>query len=309
MLHRLLSLDTHSRLELIEDVVRATVFVLPGRFEDAELCAQSILSAVNLLCLRHTHCLVRQQNESLTGFNAHIEQQYLKHKLCRAAALALSTVSYTEVVVEMLVHKTTKSVSRRWRCIASLEGAKVFLRLILFYATRKRMVIHPTHFARADEDDKISLATLDTRIGVPASSTLSRSLPRVGWAHLAELLWIFRPLIYVGLMWRRSKHKKTSESEQTSWKPWLISLGIDLAARLARELQPQTQLEREESKRRDYLLLFYLFRQPFYDFFTKPIVDYFCDATEHRPMISIFAAALNDYRPFWEHYYFCTSGS
>ncbi|KAI9248592.1 peroxisome membrane protein [Phascolomyces articulosus] len=305
-----LSLDTHSRIELIEDAVRAVALVLPGRFEDAELCAQSLMSAVNILCLRHTHCLVRQQDELLTGFNAQIEQQYLKHKLSNIAALTLSVVSYTEVVFEMLVHKSKESVNQRWRWIAGLEGVKVILRLILFYATRKKMVIHPTHFARGDEDDKINLATLDTRIGIPASSTLSGSLPRLGWAHVAELLWIFRPLIYVGLMWKRSKKKNAKEGEENdSWKPWIISLGIDLVARLAREMQPMTPLEREESRRRDYLLLFYLFRQPFYDFFTRPVVDMFCDATEHRPLISVFAAALSDYRPFWEQYYFCTSGS
>ncbi|KAG2227546.1 hypothetical protein INT45_002231 [Circinella minor] len=210
----------------------------------------------------------------------------------------------------MLVHKSKQSINTRWRWIAGLESVKVLLRLVLFYATNKRIVIHPTHFARGDEDNKINLATLDSRIGIPSSSTLSGSLQRFGWAHVAELLWIFRPLIYVGLMWKQSKKKSTKENEEyNNWKPWLISLGIDLAARLARELQPMTRLEREESRRRDYLLLFYLFREPCYNFFTKPIVDMFCDATEHRPLISIFAAALNDYRPFWEQYYFCTSGS
>ena len=71
-------------------------------------------------------------------------------------------------------------------------------------------------------------------------------------------------------MWRRSKKKSTKENEEhNSWKPWLISLGVDLVAKLARELQPMTKLEREESRRRDYLLLFYLFREPCYNFFTK----------------------------------------
>ncbi|KAI8146643.1 peroxisomal membrane protein-domain-containing protein [Fennellomyces sp. T-0311] len=256
--------------------------------------------------MRHTHCLVRG-DDSLTGFNAHIERHYLKHNVCSVAALTLSVLSYTEVMLEMLVHKV-KGENHRWRWIAGLEGAKVLLRLILFYGTKQRMVIHPTHFARADEDDKINLATLDPRIGVPASSTLYGSASRKGWAHIAEVLWIIRPFIYVGLQWRRSKKKKSKEGEP-SWKPWLISLGIDLTIRLAREMQPMTQLEREESRRRDYLLLFYAVREPFYDLFTRPILDLFCDTTEHRPFISVVAAALNDYRPFWEQYYFSTSGS
>ena len=82
------------------------------------------MSAVNILCLRHTHCLVRQQDELLTGFNAHIEQLYLKHRVCNIAALTLSVISYTEVVFEMLVHKSKQSVNARWRWIGGLEGVK-----------------------------------------------------------------------------------------------------------------------------------------------------------------------------------------
>ena len=76
----------------------------------------------------------------------------------------------------------------------------------------------------------------------------------------------------MGLLWRRNKKKKAQETEQ-SWKPWLISLGIDLAVRLAREMQPMSQLEREESRRRDYLLLFYAVREPFYDLFTRYVLS------------------------------------
>lgn len=49
-----------------------------------------------------------------------------------------------------------------------------------------------------------------------------------------------------------------------SWKPWLISLAIDLMARTARYMQPMTGLEKDESRRRDYLLIYYLFRGPIY---------------------------------------------
>ena len=78
---------------------------------------------------------------------------------------------------------------------------RVLLRVILFYGTKQRIVIHPTHFARDDEDHKVSLATLDPRIGVPSSSTLYGSASRKGWAHVAELLWILRPLIYGMIVW------------------------------------------------------------------------------------------------------------
>lgn len=81
----------------------------------------------------------------------------------------------------------------------------------------------------------------------------------------------------------RVKAKRESEMEESdeeedesiekddegSWKPWLVSLSIDIASRIARNMQPMSPLEREESKRRDYLFIYYLFRGPLYLKFTR----------------------------------------
>ncbi|KAL9545076.1 hypothetical protein PS6_008434 [Mucor atramentarius] len=191
-------------------------------------------------------------------------------------------------------------------------------------------------------DEKFELTSLDPRTGTALSSTQtaieqinnSRNSGIRGWAHLSELLWIVRPFVYALMIYlqqkRIQKHdlirlkaKREDEIEESdeeedesiekddegSWKPWLISLSIDMASRIARHMQPMSSLEREESKRRDYLLIYYLFRGPLYLKFTRIILDAFCDATEHRPLISIVTAAINDYRPFWEDSYFYTSGS
>jgi peroxin-16 len=59
------------------------------------------------------------------------------------------------------------------------------------------------------------------------------------------------------------------KDDEGSWKPWLVSLCIDIIARLARNMQPMSNLERDESKRRDYLFIYYLFRGPIYLKFTR----------------------------------------
>lgn len=83
------------------------------------------------------------------------------------------------------------------------------MRLILFYSTKRRMVLHPTHFIRnidptsldVCQDEKFELLALDPRTGTALSINNSDSATitcqsRRGWAQVAELLWIIRPFVY-----------------------------------------------------------------------------------------------------------------
>ncbi|ORZ19657.1 peroxisome membrane protein [Absidia repens] len=195
-------------------------------------------------------------------------------------------------------------------------------------------------------EEKIELTHLDTRTGVPSSANskllYGKSYSEVGagsrktkWAHLGELLWILRPFIYVLLLKKEhtryqhssyKMHKSSAENQgcnqvqddeecsiekddENYWLPWLMSLSVDVLAAILRFTQNLSPLESEESKRRNYLLLFYFLRGPVYSMFTKRGLDVFCNATEHRPLISIVTTAINDYRPFWEQNYFYTAGS
>lgn len=63
---------------------------------------------------------------------------------------------------------------------------------------------------------------------------------------------------------KEEEDESIEKEEEGSWKPWLVSLGIDLISRIARHMQPMTNLEKDESKRRDYLFIYYLFRGPIY---------------------------------------------
>lgn len=81
--------------------------------------------------------------------------------------------------------------------------------MILFYGTKKRMIVHPTHFIRNVDpnsfeickDDKFELLALDPRTGTALSANNSdsgtvRCQSRKGWGYVGELLWIIRPFIY-----------------------------------------------------------------------------------------------------------------
>lgn len=101
------------------------------------------------------------------------------------------------------------------------------------------------------------------------------------------LLFILKPLteekeIHIAFMIMMEQRKKSipvksnqeeeesiEKDEEGSWKPWVISLSIDTIARIARHMQPMSNLEKDESKRRDYLFIYYLFRGPIYLKFTR----------------------------------------
>lgn len=91
-----------------------------------------------------------------------------------------------------------------------------------------------------------------------------------GLGSVGEYLFILRPLIYVLAMRKYG---------QKSWYPWFLSLAIELSSRscLTTALAARgggrsgsgTPLEKDEMKRRLWLLLYYVLRSPFYDRFTK----------------------------------------
>jgi hypothetical protein len=86
---------------------------------------------------------------------------------------------------------------------------RAILRLVLFYGTKKQMVLHPTHFIRnidpvsldVCEQEKFELLTLDPRTGTALSATSGDyssidGKSRKGWGQVGELLWIIRSFIY-----------------------------------------------------------------------------------------------------------------
>jgi hypothetical protein len=109
---------------------------------------------------------------------------------------------------------------------------RAILRLVLFYKSKKKMVLHPTHLIRnidpstleVANDEKFELANIDIRTGTPLSGSLPESAhgtisgtSRSGWAHFGEILWIIRPFIYgkKNKIMRRWEEKRTKTNESS----------------------------------------------------------------------------------------------
>ncbi|KAJ9132324.1 Peroxisomal membrane protein PEX16 [Pleurostoma richardsiae] len=116
-----------------------------------------------------------------------------------------------------------------------------------------------------------------------------------GRAHVAEILYILAPLLYATAL-ARSKDK-------TSWTPWLMGLGVQLAARNLRDQRlSTTPLERDEWTKRGWAVGWWLMRGAAYDNLVKGIVG-----GVRRRMPGLLAGILEDYEYLWENYYFSTS--
>ncbi|KAI9136300.1 peroxisome membrane protein [Paraphysoderma sedebokerense] len=171
--------------------------------------------------------------------------------------------------------------------------------------------------------------------------------PLKGSRLVGEYMFILRPLIYVYLLRKHGSRSYTPWMISLSLEilSRVLSLGHTTSSLIPAQLdrsihslfskffgafssnklkgkgasekgyveseQPEklTLLEKDEYKRRLFLLLFYLLRNPVYEKLTKPRLDSFCASMIDKPLIRIFAAILQDYQPLWENIYFYTCGS
>ena len=137
---------------------------------------------------------------------------------------------------------------------------------------------------------KIPKETSETKKAIQPTDLSSRRL-------FAESLYISRPLLHISSMFLFG---------QASWKPWLISCGVDVTS-LALMGDPSDLNEEEKSElsRRTVLLLFYLLRSPFYDDYSKTrILALLKFMNDTIPGISFVLNPLLDYLPTWQKIYF-----
>ncbi|KAF9275627.1 Peroxisomal membrane protein pex16 [Mortierella alpina] len=352
-----------TQISSIESTLRSLTYILPGRFDDADLASEALFSTLNLLGIYHDTILTkhvaslplthRPTPSPLNRYTRDWQDSSLTYK---RIATVLTIIQYTEVLIEMGVQKKWGQ-QYKWRVITALEAFKAAGRLALLRLTNQRMIMHPIHTER--DVDPSTLADLaeaelsvkeshwtgartgNTRLQLSAVQKLSNGkssgrstsdvtdflLSKVltpdvvrkpkdlvgrlnGLGAAGEYLFILRPLIYVLAMRKYG---------QKSWYPWFLSLAIEVASRTSikhfltsRQSGGRgsgTPLEKDEMKRRLWLLLYYVLRSPFYDQFTKERLHNFCESASKKPLISLVAGIVRDYQPLWESVYFYTAGS
>ncbi|KAB5559908.1 peroxisome membrane protein [Coniochaeta sp. 2T2.1] len=365
-----------SQVSQIESGLRSLTYIIPGRFRDAEIAAESIHSGVQLLSLYHDTLLSRALSlsklplpQSLraapSAHNRYTSFWARKSALYRRVAYVLQIVQYTELLCEMAAKRRSERV--RWRVVVMIEAVKALCRLLLLRITRSRPIVTPALPERVEvpapeegDDDGSALSELmgekteeqelaeadgHTKEGGRNTHTQEWSMPRTGMtmpslpdsgdissyllsrvltaddvkpatkllsqlrgpaAHAAEVLHILAPLIYAVALATtalRYQDKSGNGKRKHSWYPWLIGVGVELAARQLRDPSLRTTpLEREEWNRRGWAMGWWAMRGAAYEGVMKGMIE-----GVRRRVPNIVGGILEDYEYLWENYYFSTS--
>jgi peroxin-16 len=117
-----------------------------------------------------------------------------------------------------------------------------------------------------------------------------------GSAQYAEYMHILQPVIYAAAL-------SYYRHDPKSWKPWLIGISIEYAARQLRtESVRTTALEKEQWNKRGWAMGWWALRGGFYENVTKG----FLHRTSER-LPSLLGGVVDDYLYLWDGYYFSTS--
>ncbi|KAI5121267.1 hypothetical protein M0805_002312 [Coniferiporia weirii] len=115
---------------------------------------------------------------------------------------------------------------------------------------------------------------------------------------ISEVIYILRPLIYVGIISRSPK----------STNPLVVSLSLELFSRYVRRAPPPSAaLERSEYARRDRDFLWYLLRGSIWQSYTRPKLESLANKTAHTPVLGLMSAFVKDWIPLIEDYYYYTA--
>ncbi|KAM0753527.1 peroxisomal membrane protein pex16 [Meredithblackwellia eburnea MCA 4105] len=130
-----------------------------------------------------------------------------------------------------------------------------------------------------------------------------------GTGMIAEIVWIFRPLIYVLAL----KHYGRRHSA-----PYLLSLALEYLAhtlrksynlRMSRDKlnRGESEAEKEETKKRGRAFWWYAVRGPVWESWTRPRLESIIASLEDKPLLGLGAMVVKDYIPLIEDYYYYTA--
>ncbi|KAJ3631449.1 hypothetical protein MTP99_012578 [Tenebrio molitor] len=253
----------------------------------------------------------------------------------------LTVVEYCEVLFELSAQKIWGNVGK-WLVIIGVQVFKCLSRLILVYNYKETIIQTPpipllergklgkpnTNISSIRD---VALAQMDsvaftlkgsgrvirrveasppvhTRTWKPLQmqeacdneQTLEQAL--AGRQLIAETIYIVKPVAHL---------TSIACFGSNSWKPWIVSLLLDLtslqlyASCKGTKINSLTPKQKLQLSKRRVMLLMYLLRSPFYDKYSKDKVHaLLMSLSRNVPFARLICKPLAQYLPFWQSNYF-----
>lgn len=331
-------------ISTVESILRALSYMLPGRFGASEALSELVFSASQILTLLND-CIFREGGSSLAcDVTSSWSKQrlllwltvieYLEVFIELGASRLWGEAGKWIIVVVLQVAKAALRFALLFKYNSGIQ------RTPLIPPFDRSKLVKPEEVDREDPDTSRKVEISDEAVPNdersqtnghtgpvwrgPRSGRVVRSLgatpsgPNRSWKlpegtsktktasqptdlssrrMVAESLYISRPLLHVTSMFMFG---------QTSWKPWLISCGVDVTSlALMGDSSELNDEEKSELSRRTFRLLFYLLRSPFYDNYSKTrILSFLKFMKGNVPGVSLVLNPLLDYLPTWQKIYF-----
>eukprot|EP00742_Colponemidia_sp_Colp-10_P009381 GILJ01010224.1.p1 GENE.GILJ01010224.1~~GILJ01010224.1.p1 ORF type:complete len:338 (+),score=52.13 GILJ01010224.1:56-1015(+) len=302
--------DNAQFVSRIEETLKMATYFFPGSSSDSEIRAEILYAGVNLVSYFHEFLLSPITSDArMSQRNSHV---------CDKVRAILRVISIIELLVEMAAHKRFGNTGKM-KYIMLLEAVKAICRVVLLMnPTENRIYVQETPGSPPPAAAPPVSRTAPAQVAGSVLQTggewkgkrtgkVLRELTTVatpftpGGAssalRLGELLFLLRPVVYTALLARFGFK---------SWVPWAVSLAMEtLSKYLVDGLKRPNDTERQEQSRRVMLFLYYLFRSPFFEQYTRVPIDRFRSWFSWVPLLGNVFELLFAF----QEYYFYTAAS
>ncbi|XP_063233294.1 peroxisomal membrane protein PEX16 [Bacillus rossius redtenbacheri] len=302
----------------VEAFAKYVSYFIAGRINDSTIPSELVYSLSNLLVFFNDRMIQKARREAPGSVDR------LK--------TWLTVVEYVEVFVEITTRRLFGEKGR-WIVIVCLQLLKCVGRLALVFQ-HGELVTQTPAIPPLMRDGAPDVSELDEKLQVQSAAfTLRRSgrvirrvemappirsrawkplrLPaacresktvmdeETSFRSIAECLYIIKPIAHLCLM---------SVHGQKSWKPWLMSLVMDIVSLHTHRKRTRSSLSRRqqlELSRRLVALVLYALRSPFYEAHTEQrLVRALNCLGRSVPLVGALVGPLAHYLPLWQDTYF-----
>jgi peroxin-16 len=332
-------LQHHDIIGQVESIASSAMFMVPGTMRDNN--AEFAFAVTRLVALLNDRVLFKYARRSKSNATNVVSrhEQAESSPLVLALATVLSVTQVVELLCELLAEQNN-GVRGKWTAITVVESFKTLVRLVMLGATRGNMLTAQAVPSRGSYDlDTAAMEKRIAQIaGTPSSpaaatsgASSSHARPTLASAvhdrlqasqakntdaaafgrgalsssaalHLiAELIWIFRPLLSLLAMRRFGVR---------SWRAWSVAVVLDILSRVLHESdssRPLSANERQEQSRRSMLMVLYLFRHPMFEHVRNAAQYLPLGWTERIGFLHTIVHALGSYLATYPNRYFYTA--